>query len=139
MNSHSCRRHPFSLAALASSPKGEPFGTAAKLPATTKAVPLGKVASPQAMTEGVFLPVKMQCRSVHRRSGIALLKIFFPLNMRKAQRCAFPIVLQKLLLRRQELLLPLFFQDGGGALHGGSSAAQLLVSKFGTHPAVAAL
>ena len=30
------------------------------------------------------LPVKMQCRSVRRRSGIALLKIFFPLNMRKA-------------------------------------------------------
>ena len=30
------------------------------------------------------LLVKMQCRSVRRRSGIALLKIFFPLNMRKA-------------------------------------------------------
>ena len=27
-----------------SSPKGAPFGAAAKLPATTKAVPLGKVA-----------------------------------------------------------------------------------------------
>ena len=29
-------------------------------------------------------PVKMQCRSVRRRSGIALLKIIFPLNMPKA-------------------------------------------------------
>ncbi|MEF2763088.1 MAG: hypothetical protein U0N39_07535, partial [Faecalibacterium prausnitzii] len=28
--------------------------------------------------------VKMQCRSVRRRSGIALLKIIFPLNMPKA-------------------------------------------------------
>ena len=30
-------------------------------------------------------PVKMQCRSVRRRSGIALLKIIFPLNMARAQ------------------------------------------------------
>ena len=29
-------------------------------------------------------PVKKQCRSVRRRSGIALFKIFFPLMMRKA-------------------------------------------------------
>ena len=29
-------------------------------------------------------PVKMQCRSVCRRSGIALLKIIFPLNMARA-------------------------------------------------------
>ena len=29
-------------------------------------------------------PVKMQCRSVRRRSGIALLKIIFPLNMARA-------------------------------------------------------
>ena len=36
-----------------SSPKGAPFGNIVKLPATAKAVPLGKVASPQAMTEGV--------------------------------------------------------------------------------------
>ena len=39
-----------------------------------------------------LLPVKTQCRSVRRRSGIALLKIYFPLSMRKAQRRAFPIV-----------------------------------------------
>ena len=47
-------QYPLSLAALASSPKGTPFGAAAKFPATAKAVPLGKVASPQAMTEGVL-------------------------------------------------------------------------------------
>ena len=36
-------RYPFSLAALASSPKGEPLGVAVKFPATAEAVPLGKV------------------------------------------------------------------------------------------------
>jgi hypothetical protein len=34
------------------------------------------------------LPVKMQCRSVRRRSGIALLKIIFPLIMAKAHAAA---------------------------------------------------
>ena len=34
-------------------------------------------------------PVKIQCRSVRRRSGIVLLKIVFPLIMRRAQRSAF--------------------------------------------------
>ena len=43
-------------------------------PPPLKAVPLGKVSSPQAMTEGVFLPVKIQCRTAHRPSGIALLR-----------------------------------------------------------------
>ena len=38
------------------------------------------------------LPVKMQSRSVRRRSGFALLKIIFPLMMRRAQRSAFQIV-----------------------------------------------
>ena len=33
-------------------------------------------------------PVKMQCRSVRRRSGIVLLKIFFPLIMAKAHAAA---------------------------------------------------
>ena len=48
-----CGEYPFSLAALASSPKGAPFGAAAKFSATAEAVPLGKVAKPQALTEGV--------------------------------------------------------------------------------------
>ena len=34
-------------------PQGAPFGVAAKFAATAKAVPLGKVAKPQALTEGV--------------------------------------------------------------------------------------
>ena len=34
-------------------------------------------------------PVKMQSRSVRRRSGFALLKIFFPLFMRRTTRSAF--------------------------------------------------
>ena len=38
-------RYPFSLAALASSPTGEPLGVAVKFPATAEAVPLGKVAA----------------------------------------------------------------------------------------------
>ena len=37
-------------------------------------------------------PVKMQSRSVRRRSGFALLKIIFPLFMRRATRRAFQIV-----------------------------------------------
>ena len=35
-----------------------------------------------------LLPVKMQCQSVRRRSGIALLKITFPLIMAKAHAAA---------------------------------------------------
>ena len=51
-------RYPLSLltAFAASSPKGTPFGAATKLPAPTNAVPLGKVAKPQALTEGVSPP-----------------------------------------------------------------------------------
>ncbi len=52
-NENACGEYPFSLATLASSPKGAPFGVAAKFAATAKAVPLGKVAKPQALTEGV--------------------------------------------------------------------------------------
>ena len=44
-------------------------------PPPLKAVPLGKVASPQAMTEGIFLIVKKQCRTAHRLSGIAFLRV----------------------------------------------------------------
>ena len=49
-------RNPLSLLTTfaASSPKGTPFGTAGNFTAAAKAVPLGKVASPQAMTEGVL-------------------------------------------------------------------------------------
>ena len=52
------RSHPLSLltAFAASSPKGTPLGCAENFAATTEAVPLGKVASPQAMTEGVSAP-----------------------------------------------------------------------------------
>ena len=55
---YSLRRgnYPLRLTTFASSPKGTPFGNAVKLPITAEAVPLGKVASPQAMTEGVPHP-----------------------------------------------------------------------------------
>ena len=48
-------KYPLSLLTTfaASSPKGTPYGNAVNFAATTEAVPLGKVASPQAMTEGV--------------------------------------------------------------------------------------
>ena len=63
-------KHPFSLTAFGRFPflslrdifprsggnrpsRGRLCAATAKFPATTKAVPLGKVASPQAMTEGV--------------------------------------------------------------------------------------
>ena len=49
-----CGRIPLqSLLRKASSPKGAPFGDAGNFDATTEAVPLGKVAKPQALTEGV--------------------------------------------------------------------------------------
>ena len=65
--------YPFSLlvSLAASFPKGTPFGSALNLPAGTKAVPLGKVASPQAMTEGVK-------RQLARPAGWKV--IFFPKN-----------------------------------------------------------
>ena len=49
-------RYPLSLltAFAASSPKGTPYGNAGNFAATAEAVPLGKVVSPQVMTEGVF-------------------------------------------------------------------------------------
>ena len=89
--------------------KGRLCAATAKFPATAKAVPLGKVAAGEvsrrkgcsrraAASAGSRrgscrlplrpLPVKMQCRSVRRRSGIALLKIIFPLIMAKAHAAA---------------------------------------------------
>ena len=47
------KTNPLSLAAFASSPKGEPLGVAVKFPATAEAVPLGKV----------------DCRAAARRKG----------------------------------------------------------------------
>ena len=38
------------------------------------------------------LPVKMQCRTARRLSGIALIKIILPLNMARAKRKPFKIV-----------------------------------------------
>ena len=49
-------KNPLRLTMFASSPKGTPLRYAGNFVATAEAVPLGKVASPQAMTEGVFLP-----------------------------------------------------------------------------------
>ena len=105
-------KHPFSLTAFGRFPflslrdifprsggnrpsRGHLYAATAKFPATAKAVPVGKGCSRRAAASAgsrrgsCRLPlrpllVKMQCRSVRRRSGIALLKIFFPLNMRKA-------------------------------------------------------
>ena len=89
--------------------RGRLCAATAKFPATAKAVPLGKVAASEvsrrkgcsrraAASAGNRrgscrlplrpLPVKMQCRSVRRRSGIALLKIFFLLIMAKAHAAA---------------------------------------------------
>ena len=51
-----CGKYPLSLLTTfaASSPKGTPYSNTGTFFATAKAVPLGKVASPQAMTEGVL-------------------------------------------------------------------------------------
>ena len=56
LRASACSQYPLSLltAFAASSPKGTPLGCAGNFIATVEAVPLGKVASPQAMTEGVL-------------------------------------------------------------------------------------
>ena len=62
------------------------LGAIRNLPAAAKKFPLRGSWHRTAMTERVrsqLLPVKMQCRSVRRRSGIALLKIIFPLQRRR--------------------------------------------------------
>ena len=47
------RGYPLRLTTFASSPKGTPLSYTGNFAATTEAVPLGKVAKPQALTEGV--------------------------------------------------------------------------------------
>ena len=67
---NTCGEYPFSLATLASSPKGAPFGVAAKFAATAKAVPLGKVAKPKALTEGVSHGSKLPQSSLRDASPL---------------------------------------------------------------------
>ena len=72
-------------------PQGGAFRCCRKVPATAISRPLGEGGCERSeQTEGVNLPfssttppVKMQCRSVRRRSGIALLKIILPLQRRR--------------------------------------------------------
>ena len=66
------------------------FSGGGKVCGSTQRLPLGGAGA--LAPEGVTPPVKMQSRSVRRRSGFALLKIIFPLFMRKAARRAFQIV-----------------------------------------------
>ena len=69
-------QYPLSLltAFAASSPKGTPLRYAANFPATSKSRPLGEGGIAAGDDgRGDPPPVKMQCRSVRRRSGIALL------------------------------------------------------------------
>ena len=66
------------------------FSGGGKVSGSTQRLPLGGAGA--LAPEGVPPPVKMQSRSVRRRSGFALLKIIFPLFMRKAARRAFQIV-----------------------------------------------
>ena len=51
---------------------------------TNRRAALSQKAARQLPFSSTTPPVKMQCRSVRRRSGIALLKIIFPLNMARA-------------------------------------------------------
>ena len=102
-------RYPFRLAAsrqatfpkgTAELPQSKPDGFA-KGPISEGAVAVGdwgsfiprcaalsQKAARQLPFSSTTPPVKMQCRSVRRRSGIALLKIIFPLSMRRAKRSA---------------------------------------------------
>ncbi|HJI08184.1 MAG TPA: hypothetical protein OIM12_15360 [Faecalibacterium prausnitzii] len=78
------REHPFRLAAARQStfPKGTASTVAAKFPAQPKGVPLGELSSVARLRGSVSKtpPVKMQCRSVRRRSGITPLKNIFLFN-----------------------------------------------------------
>ncbi len=84
-----CHTPPF-VAARHLPPAGEGFSGGGKVSGSTQRLPLGGAGA--LAPEGVTPPVKMQSRSVRRRSGFALLKIIFPLFMRKAARRAFQIV-----------------------------------------------
>ena len=84
-----CHNPPF-VAARHLPPAGEGFSGGGKVSGSTQRLPLGGAGA--LAPEGVTPPVKMQSRSVRRRSGFALLKIIFPLFMRKAARRAFQIV-----------------------------------------------
>ena len=84
-----CHTPPF-VAARHLPPAGEGFSGGGKVCGSTQRLPLGGAGA--LAPEGVTPPVKMQSRSVRRRSGFALLKIIFPLFMRRAARRAFQIV-----------------------------------------------
>ena len=84
-----CHTPPF-VAARHLPPAGEGFSGGGKVSGSTQRPPLGGAGA--LAPEGVPPPVKMQSRSVRRRSGFALSKIIFPLFMRKAARRAFQIV-----------------------------------------------
>ena len=84
-----CHTPPF-VAARHLPPAGEGFSGGGKVSGSTQRLPLGGAGA--LAPEGVTPPVKMHSRSVRRRSGFALLKIIFPLFMRKAARRAFQIV-----------------------------------------------
>ncbi len=84
-----CHTPPF-VAARHLPPAGEGFSGGGKVSGSTQRLPLGGAGA--LAPEGVTPPVKMQSRSVRRRSGFALLKIIFPLFMRRAARRAFQIV-----------------------------------------------
>ena len=96
-------------------PKWEPLAVHAKFISLPRPLPLGEVdanavsrrrglgRSPQrgcfrrkpALQMPLFsttLPVKKQCRTARRLSGIALIKIILPLNMARAKRKPFKIV-----------------------------------------------
>ena len=84
-----CHTPPF-VAARHLPPAGEGFSGGGKVSGSTQRLPLGGAGA--LAPEGATPPVKMQSRSVRRRSGFALLKIIFPLFMRRAARRAFQIV-----------------------------------------------
>ena len=84
------QRRAFAESGAATFPKGTAFSSSDKVFGSAQRLPLGGAGA--LAPEGVTPPVKMQSRSVRRRSGFALLKIIFPLFMRKAARRAFQIV-----------------------------------------------
>ena len=73
-------------------PKGTAFGGGGKVSGNAQRRPLGGAGTPSGVTERVRLqtpPVKRQFWKIRRFSRIAKFKIFFPLNMARAQRKPF--------------------------------------------------
>ena len=125
------------LRLLRSAERSKRFFTRGAVKANSNALrsaALPKEAALQMLFPVTTSPVKMQCRSVRRRSGIALLKITIPLNMVRAQRRPFSIILMQ--KARRHCCTAGFYSTDYSALVSGFASA--LASGFAAGAAAGA-